>query len=257
MVSHINNWYAWLRLKIPNLQYKVKIIEFNFLCIVWWSGSCMRSQHKRSWLIFYIVSTRTTSDHHRTKHETSTLPLHKQSIEDEEYETLFANDADLIIFLTTLGDFIVTDHQLAFIDVIIQRARHETYVWASAHQWSHGSLVLISAVRADQQDDSTRRLHHSIYTWIATNTAKTCPPLWFDCDGSSWWYVHDDVYGDLFLAVSRLTLRPWQLAPVVQNTVFTDRSRNHPGVGSLIGIRSMSMTAHPRRSVYDTSSMAT
>ncbi|KAF2599175.1 hypothetical protein F2Q68_00010176 [Brassica cretica] len=50
-------------------------------------------------------------------------------------------------------------------------------------------------------------------------------------------YVHDDVYGDLFLAVSRLTLHPWQLAPVVQNTVFTDRSRNHPGVGSLIGIR--------------------
>ncbi|KAF3535882.1 hypothetical protein F2Q69_00022191 [Brassica cretica] len=42
-----------------------------------------------------------------------------------------------------------------------------------------------------------------------------------------------------------------------QNTVFTDRSRNHPGVGSLIGIRSMSMTAHPRRSVYDTSFMAT
>ncbi|WZZ61787.1 hypothetical protein YC2023_061894 [Brassica napus] len=41
----------------------------------------------------------------------------------------------------------------------------------------------------------------------------------------------------MFLAVSRLTLHPWQLAPVVQNTVFTDRSRNHPGVRSLIGIR--------------------
>ncbi|KAF2607283.1 hypothetical protein F2Q68_00044811 [Brassica cretica] len=71
----------------------------------------------------------------------------------------------------------------------------------------------------------------------------------------SWRYVHDDVYGDLFLAVCRLTLHPWQLAPVVHNTVLTDRSRNHPGVRSLIG--SMSMTARPRRSVYDTSSMAT
>ncbi|RID81317.1 hypothetical protein BRARA_A03906 [Brassica rapa] len=109
----------------------------------------------------------------------------------------------------------------------------------------------------------------------------------------SWRYVHDDVYGDLSLAVCRLTLHPWQLtpmvqntvltdrsrnhpevrsligiricrltlhpwqlAPMVQNTVLTDRSRNHPGVRSLIGIRSMSMTARPRRSVYDTSSMA-
>ncbi|KAG2265904.1 hypothetical protein Bca52824_072983 [Brassica carinata] len=72
-----------------------------------------------------------------------------------------------------------------------------------------------------------------------------------------WRYVHGDVYGDLFLAVSRSTLYPWLLAPVVQNTVFTDRSRNHPGVRSLIGIRSMSMTARPRRSVYDTSFMAT
>ncbi|WZZ04231.1 hypothetical protein YC2023_090152 [Brassica napus] len=35
---------------------------------------------------------------------------------------------------------------------------------------------------------------------------------------------------------------------MVQNTVLTDRSRNHPGVRSLIGIRSMSMTARPRRS---------
>ncbi|KAF3518514.1 hypothetical protein DY000_02061189 [Brassica cretica] len=53
--------------------------------------------------------------------------------------------------------------------------------------------------------------------------------LWrFDCDGS-------------FMA----------------NTVLTDHSRNHPGVRSLIKIRSMSMTARPRRSVYDTSSMAT
>ncbi|KAF3519838.1 hypothetical protein DY000_02058602 [Brassica cretica] len=72
-----------------------------------------------------------------------------------------------------------------------------------------------------------------------------------------WWYVHDDVYGDLFLAVSRLMLRPWQLDLVVQNTVFTDRLCNHPGARSLIGIRSMSMTARPRRSVYDTSFMAT
>ncbi|KAG5416657.1 hypothetical protein IGI04_004224 [Brassica rapa subsp. trilocularis] len=63
----------------------------------------------------------------------------------------------------------------------------------------------------------------------------------------SWRYVHDDVYGDLSLAVCRLTLHPWQLAPMVQNTVLTDRSRNHPGVRSLIGIRSMSMTARPRR----------
>ncbi|WZZ14920.1 hypothetical protein YC2023_108009 [Brassica napus] len=63
----------------------------------------------------------------------------------------------------------------------------------------------------------------------------------------SWRYVHDDVYGDLSLAVCRLTLHPWQLAPMVQNTVLTDRSRNHPGVRSLIGIRSMSMIARPRR----------
>ncbi|KAF2595441.1 hypothetical protein F2Q70_00042405 [Brassica cretica] len=73
----------------------------------------------------------------------------------------------------------------------------------------------------------------------------------------SWRYVHDDVYGDLSLAVCRLTLHPWQLAPMVHNIVLTDRSLNHPGVRSLIGIRSMSMTACPRRSVYDTSSMAT
>ncbi|KAF3505209.1 hypothetical protein F2Q69_00044463 [Brassica cretica] len=73
----------------------------------------------------------------------------------------------------------------------------------------------------------------------------------------SWWYVHDDVYGNLSLAFCRLTLHPWQLAPVVQNTVLTDHSRNNPGVGSLIGIRSMSMTARPRQSVYDASSMAT
>ncbi|KAF3586298.1 hypothetical protein F2Q69_00029320 [Brassica cretica] len=65
------------------------------------------------------------------------------------------------------------------------------------------------------------------------------------------------VYGDLFLAVSQLTLYPWQLAPVVPNTVLTDRSCSHPGVGSLIEIRSMSMTARPRRSVCDTSFMAT
>ncbi|KAF2579932.1 hypothetical protein F2Q68_00002260 [Brassica cretica] len=62
-------------------------------------------------------------------------------------------------------------------------------------------------------------------------------PWRFDCDGSSWRYVHDDVYGDLSLAVCRLTLHPWQLAPVVQNTVLIDRLRNHPGVRSLIGIR--------------------
>ncbi|KAG5388994.1 hypothetical protein IGI04_030535 [Brassica rapa subsp. trilocularis] len=60
-----------------------------------------------------------------------------------------------------------------------------------------------------------------------------------------------------YLAVSRLMLHPWQLAPVVQNTVLTDRSHNHPGVRSLIEIRSMSMTACPRWSVYDTSFMAT
>ncbi|KAG2280339.1 hypothetical protein Bca52824_051559 [Brassica carinata] len=45
----------------------------------------------------------------------------------------------------------------------------------------------------------------------------------------SWRYVHDDVYGDLSLAVCRLTLHPWQLAPMVHNSVLTDRSRNHPG----------------------------
>ncbi|KAG5400198.1 hypothetical protein IGI04_014805 [Brassica rapa subsp. trilocularis] len=63
--------------------------------------------------------------------------------------------------------------------------------------------------------------------------------------------------GDLFLAVSRLTLHPWQLASVVKNTVFTYCLRNHLGVRSLIGIRSMSMTVRPRRSVYDTSLMGT
>ncbi|KAF3521736.1 hypothetical protein F2Q69_00049707 [Brassica cretica] len=73
----------------------------------------------------------------------------------------------------------------------------------------------------------------------------------------SWRYVHDDVYDDLSLAVCRLTLHPWQLALMVQNTVLTDRSCNHPKLRSLIGIRSMSMTARPRRSVYDTSSMTT
>ncbi|KAL0681776.1 hypothetical protein Bca4012_048623 [Brassica carinata] len=73
----------------------------------------------------------------------------------------------------------------------------------------------------------------------------------------SWRYVHDDVYGDLSLAVCRLTLHPWQLAPMVHNIVLTDRSRYHPGVRSLIRIRSMSMTARPRRFIYDTSSMAT
>ncbi|KAF2587118.1 hypothetical protein F2Q70_00035556 [Brassica cretica] len=56
----------------------------------------------------------------------------------------------------------------------------------------------------------------------------------------SWRYVHDDVYDDLSLAVCRLTLHPWQLAPVVQNTVLTDRSRNHPGVRSVIEIRNLS-----------------
>ncbi|KAF2599489.1 hypothetical protein F2Q68_00011694 [Brassica cretica] len=55
----------------------------------------------------------------QTEHETSTLPLYKQSREDEEYETLFANGADLITVLTTLGDFIVADHELEFINVII------------------------------------------------------------------------------------------------------------------------------------------
>ncbi|KAF3527229.1 hypothetical protein DY000_02037834 [Brassica cretica] len=108
----------------------------------------------------------------------------------------------------------------------------------------------------DQQDNSTRRLHHSIYTWITTIPRRhvhddlivTVRP---------WWYVLDDVYGDLFLAVSRSTLHPQQLAPVVSNTVLTDRSRNHPRVRSLIGIKSMLMTVRPRRSVYDTSSMAT
>ncbi|KAF2567806.1 hypothetical protein F2Q68_00024868 [Brassica cretica] len=62
---------------------------------------------------------------------------------------------------------------------------------------------------------------------------------------------------DLSLAVCRLTLHSWQLAPVVQNNVLKDCSRNHPRVRSLIGIRSMSMTARPRRSIYDTSSTAT
>uniref|UniRef100_A0A0D3AT32 Uncharacterized protein n=1 Tax=Brassica oleracea var. oleracea TaxID=109376 RepID=A0A0D3AT32_BRAOL len=71
------------------------------------------------------------------------------------------------------------------------------------------------------------------------------------------WSYQGAFNNTLISSQNRLTLHPWQLAPVVQNTVFTDRSRNHPGVGSLIGIRSMSMTAHPRRSVYDTSFMAT
>ncbi|KAF2600334.1 hypothetical protein F2Q68_00008595 [Brassica cretica] len=44
----------------------------------------------------------------------------------------------------------------------------------------------------------------------------------------SWRYVHDEVYGDLSLAVCRLTLHPWRLFRVVPNTVLTDRLRNHP-----------------------------
>ncbi|KAF3531554.1 hypothetical protein DY000_02039289 [Brassica cretica] len=56
----------------------------------------------------------------QTEHETSILPLHKQSGEDEEYETLFANEDDLIIVLTALGDFIATDHKPArFLNIII------------------------------------------------------------------------------------------------------------------------------------------
>ncbi|KAF3590310.1 hypothetical protein DY000_02024688 [Brassica cretica] len=131
-----------------------------------------------------------------------------------------------------------------------------------------GNLVLIlgnifhdrphqSRQHADQQDNLTRRLHHSIYTWVATIPRRHVHCGYLVVTVRPWWYVHDDVYGDLFLAVSQLTLHPWQLAPVVPNTVFTDRSRNHPGVGSLIGIRSMSMIARPKQSVYDTSFMAT
>lgn len=44
----------------------------------------------------------------------------------------------------------------------------------------------------------------------------------------SWRYVRDDVYGDSSLTVCRLTLHPWRLFWVVQNTVLTDRSRDHP-----------------------------
>ncbi|KAF2581318.1 hypothetical protein F2Q70_00008089 [Brassica cretica] len=58
----------------------------------------------------------------------------------------------------------------------------------------------------------------------------------------------------------RRHVHPWRFdcgGSLMANTVLTDRSRNHPGVRSLIGIRSMSMTARPRWSVYDTSSMAT
>ncbi|KAF3514385.1 hypothetical protein F2Q69_00002608 [Brassica cretica] len=60
--------------------------------------------------------------------------------------------------------------------------------------------------------------------------------------------------------IPRRHVHPWRFdcdVSLMANTVLTDRSRNQPGVRSLIGIRSMSMTARPRRSVYDTSSMAT
>lgn len=114
-----------------------------------------------------------------------------------------------------------------------------------------------SRQQTDQQDDSTGWLHNSIYTWITTIPRRHVRRGDLIVTVRPWWYVHNDVYGNLFLAVSRLTLHPWQLAPVVQNTVFTDRSCNHPGVRSLIGIRSMPMTARPGRSVRDTSFVET
>ncbi|KAF3531058.1 hypothetical protein DY000_02039372 [Brassica cretica] len=60
--------------------------------------------------------------------------------------------------------------------------------------------------------------------------------------------------------IPRRHVHPWRFdcdGSLMANTVLTDRSRNHPGVRSVIGIRSMSMTTRPRRSVYGTSSMAT
>ena len=87
-------------------------------------------------VVTYLLNSLNANNFRSSLHVTRDKysPLHKQSRGDEEYETLIANDADLIIVLTNLGDFIVSDHQLAFIDVIIQRAWHETYVRASTHQ---------------------------------------------------------------------------------------------------------------------------
>ncbi|KAG2252779.1 hypothetical protein Bca52824_082915 [Brassica carinata] len=72
------------------------------------------------------------------------------------------------------------------------------------------------------------KLHRSIYTWISS-----VPRRHVHGDSIvavlSWRYVHDDVYGDLSLAVRRLTLNPWRLFRMVQNTVLTYRSRNHSG----------------------------
>ena len=99
---------------------------------------------------------------------------------------------------------------------------------------------------------------HSIYTWIASMPRRHIHPWRFDCDGlsmavRSWrclWRL------DLSLAVCRLTLHPWRLIRVVQNAFHTDRSCNHPR-RCLIGVRSMSMTAHPGQYVHNTSFMTT
>ncbi|KAF3560663.1 hypothetical protein DY000_02017171 [Brassica cretica] len=132
---------------------------------------------------------------------------------------------------------------------IVERSYRNCVFWCgSCHDCRERDFADFNLLSQYQQDDSTRRLHNSIYTWIATIPRRHvhCGDLIVTV--RPWWYVHDDVYGDLFLAISRLTLHPWQLAPVVQNTVFTDRSQNHPGVRGLIGIRSMSMTTCLRRS---------
>ncbi|CAN7073327.1 unnamed protein product, partial [Brassica oleracea var. botrytis] len=133
---------------------------------------------------------------------------------------------------------------------LLERPRLSLFFLRSGTRYTfgHGNMLINKTTR---RADSTI---HSIYTWIATIPRRHVHRGDLIVTVRPWWYVHDDVYGDLFLAVSRLTLHPWQLAPVVQNTVFTDHLRNHPGVRSLIRIRSMSMTARPRReSEQDTS----
>ncbi|KAF3556262.1 hypothetical protein F2Q69_00013240 [Brassica cretica] len=50
------------------------------------------------------------------------------------------------------------------------------------------------------------RLHNSIYTWITTIPRRHVHRGDLIVTVRPWWYVHDDVYGELFLAVSRLTL---------------------------------------------------
>ncbi|CAH8284155.1 unnamed protein product [Eruca vesicaria subsp. sativa] len=85
-------------------------------------------------------------------------------------------------------------------------------------------------LQVGQEQDSSRQSQLSISSLHLHIDRNIREDIFGDliATARSWWYVHDDVYGDLSLAVSRLTLHPWRLVRVVQNTVHTDRSRNHP-----------------------------